>query len=183
MQNIREIIKIQLHEILNKENPILCDLNLEWAKNNYDEKLYGKFSEENYDVNRKMSKCLCLNNVIIGCYLLSKKSMLQSLKDVIYFIKEGIYTNLKFYISKEELQKYKNKRGIFSYFLYIDKNYRNKNYAHILIDYSNTLGDYVWGVTIKGEADKYWTEKQGRIEICEWKEEDGSISVLTATKV
>jgi hypothetical protein len=177
---IRKIIKTTLNELLNEQITI-CDLNSKYVKNHYDEELFGHFTEEG--MNKNLSKCLCKNNEIIGCYLLNKQSMLETIKYILYYIKENTYKDLKWFIKKDDLNKYKNKRGVFGKFLYIGDEYRNNNYGNILIDYSKTLGDYVWGITAKGKMDKYWLKKQNRIKICEWMEQDGSISLLTATKI
>lgn len=186
---MNEEIRKQIEKIktwknfLNEESSQIkiCDLNMKYVTTNYDEKIFGDFTDENVD--KKISKCLCKNNQIIGCYLLKKKSMLETIKTIIYWVKEKKYKDLKFFLTKEELEKYKNKKGIFGRFLFIDKKYRNQNYGNILINYSKSLGDYNWGLTIKGDIDDYWVKHRNRIKICEWTEQDGSVSVLTATKI
>lgn len=159
----------------------ICDLNMEYVKNNYDEELFGNFTEEG--MNKKISKCLCKNDEFIGYYLLNKQSMLEAIKYVFYWVKEKKYKDLKWFVTKDELNKYKNRKGIFGKSLFVDKKYRNQNYGNVLINYSKSLGDYNWGVTIKGDIDDYWVKHRNRIKICEWTEQDGSVSVLTATKI
>lgn len=164
--------------------PYLCDIDIEKTIENYDEKLFGSFNDkiERKTFDKEISKSLCLNNKIIGGYLLSEHSMLSTVSDIIYLVENGNLSDLKFYVDQNILDSYKNKKGILSDFIYIDKRYRGNNYANILINYGKSLGDYVWGLSIPNESTEYWVNKQNRVKILEYKDEDGLV-ILTSTKL
>lgn len=180
--SLKKLIKEEFDNIT--KQPKLCELNIEMVINNFDENIFGRFQDniDNKTFNPKLSKSLCLNDEIIGGYLLGKSSILEEIKLVLYWFKKDKLKNLKFFVGKEDLNKYKNKRGIFSNFIYIDPKYRSSNYGNILINYSKTLGDYVWGLSVPNESTEYWIEKQNRVKILEYNNSNGKV-VLTATQI
>lgn len=109
--------------------------------------------------------------------------MMEAIKWVIYWANEGTYSNLKYFIPKEQLRNYIHKKSIFSRFLYISPEYRNKNYGEILRNYAHTIGDYTWGISLKDKTAEYWLNNENRITIMEWENKEGHINVLTATKL
>ena len=166
------------------KKPQLCDLNIQKTIENFNEELFGpyqyKIERETFDTN--LSKSLCLNGDVIGGYLLGKYSMLNCISDINYHVNNGTLSDLKFYINQDFLNKYKNKIGILSDFIYIDKTHKGNNYADILIDYSKSLGDYVWGLSVPDETTEYWTSKQKRIKVLEYKDDTGLV-ILSTTEL
>lgn len=129
-----------------------------------------------------LSKSLYLNGEIIGGYLLCESDILISFKGCLKYTKKGIYTDMKIFVDRKFLNNYKHKKGIFSDYIYIDEKYRNKGYSKILIDYSKSLGDYVWGGSIPETTSKYWLEKQNRIKIFQI-DVDGHTELFTSTLI
>lgn len=130
-----------------------------------------------------LSRSLYLNNEIIGGYLLCKSDILISIKGCVKYTKKGYYENMKIFVDKKFLKNYKGKNGIFSDYIYIIEKYRNNGYANLLIDYSKSLGDYVWGGCILNTiSSNYWLEKQNRIKIFQI-DVDGHTELFTSTLI
>ena len=153
---------------MNKETITLGPIDVKWIKDNGNDKSFGDsdiLAMDVYDYNKKLSRFLLLNNTIIGYILLKKASMFLVIKYILYYIKEGTYSNLKMFVTKDYLKKYLNKRGIYITRIYIDPEYRGHKYADILVKYAHEIGDYNWGTTVKDLTDEYWTFKQKHIKI------------------
>ncbi len=168
------IRKLILEELSDNKIPILVPLDINKCKENYDESIFGSFENNFIDkaFDLKLSRSLSLNNEIIGGYMLKKLSMIENIKYIYHFYKSGEYTDLKLFVNKEFLNKYKNKIGIFSDFIYIDKEYQGNNYGKILTDYSKTLGNYV-----PEETESYWITKQKRIKVLQYKDDVGLVTL------
>jgi hypothetical protein len=156
----------------------LGNINLLKCKENRDSNIFGDIDLDWIDL--KISKSLLLNNKVIGGYLLKESSMLPNIETLKKLNNNGDIENLKIHITNKELEIFKNKIGIFSNFIYIDKRYRNKNLSKYLIDYSLTKGDYIWGISDITTSD-FW-KKHNRIIIASYTEELGE-SILTSTKI
>ncbi len=156
----------------------LCDIDLDKCKKNRISDIFGDNDSRWYDTN--LSKSLSLNNEIIGGYLLKEYSLITNIYSLKIRFQESDITDLKFYLSEEELNVYENKIGIYSNFLYIDEKYRNKKMSKYLIDYSLNIGDYVWGISDINSTSDFWLKKQNRIIIATYKEELGD-SMITST--
>ena len=178
------MITKQQEYISKKNHPYLCNIDMDEIIKHFDEKIFGPFQDKidrkTFDL--KLSKSLCLNDKVIGGYLLDQYSMLNTISDIIYWVEEKVLHNLKFYVTEDFINKYDGKIGILSDFIYIDKKYKGNNYANILIDYGKSLGDYVWGLSVPNESTEYWVNKQDRIKILEYKDDNGLV-ILTATKL
>jgi len=176
------MIKSQEEYIRSISKPHLCNIDMDKCIENFDENLFGSFKDkidrETFDL--KISKSLCFNNKVIGGYLLDIHSMLDTISDIVYWVEKDILKDLEFYVDQKFLEQYKNKSGVLSDFIYIDKEYRGNNYANILINYGKLLGDYVWGLSVPNETTEYWINKQGRIKILEYKE-GTDVIILTST--
>lgn len=173
----------KISDFLNENNNIyLGKLNVEDLEKNMIRDGFGTLKDhiEAGGGDLTISKSLYLNGKVIGGYLLCKFDMLKSIDGCIDNENKGIYKKLKFFVNKDFLNKYKGKIGIFSDYIYIQDEYRNKNYAKYLIDYSKSLGDYVWGGSLPNKTSEYWLEKQNRIKIFQM-EVDGNIELFTAT--
>lgn len=174
-----------------KEELTLDEVDIEWARSHFDRETFGDF-ESHLDPDRTsidfdISKSLKLNGEIVGCYCLSKFSIIECLSRVESWMEgdesEKLYKDLQFFMPKKEIRKvFKNKVGIFGDYLYIDTPYRNKNYAQILIDYAKTLGDYNWGITARGKPEKFWIEKQKRTRVYEYSDIlTGKVNIVDST--
>ena len=180
---IRNIIREQIQTVT---TPQLCPINTEDASKNMIKHGFGTLEShtEAGGVDLSLSRSLCLNGKTVGGYILAKASMPETIKAVIRMYKSGLYKDLKFFVDKDFLNKYMNKRGIYSSFLYINEEYNGSNYAKILIDYSRTIGDYVWGGSIPNKSSEYWLDNTDRIKIFQFIDtEDGKLGLFTATPV
>ena len=176
---------LKTYKIFENNNPILCDIDIEWVRSHFDEDIFGKF-DHHLDKDRgaidfEKSKCLKLNNEIIGCYCLHESDIVETIERVEYWTNDGLFKNLEFFYPKEKLNIFKNKIGIFGDYLYIKPEYRQKGYADILIDYSKKLSDYNWGITAGEKAEKYWIENKGRIRICEYYSDYETKNIINST--
>ena len=170
--------------------PYLCDIDMDSLLKTYNTDIYGPFDirieRESFDIN--LSKSLCLDGKTIGYYLLGNAQLVEDGIELFQYWfdetnngdNEYPVKNLKLLIDEATIIAYKGKKGIFSDFLWIAPEHRNKNYGKILIDYSLSLGDYVWGISNIGNgsnkfeliktalADKYWLNYRNRISILEY---------------
>ena len=115
----------------NKEETSLCDIDIDWARKHFDSS-FGDF-EAHLDpdrggIDRNISKCLKINNEIIGCYCLSTFSINECADRIKWWTEneDKLYTNLEFFFPEKSLKIFKNKVGIFGDYLFIDPPYRNK---------------------------------------------------------
>ena len=163
----------------NNENIYLGELDVAKLEENMLENGFGTVQDHTDagGADLSISRSLYLNGEVIGGY-----NMLKSIEGCIHYEKKGDYKNLKFFVDKDYLKRYKGKKGIYSDYIYIDEKYRNKNYAKYLIDYSKSIGDYVWGGSLPNKTSEYWLEKQNRIKIFQF-EVDEQIQIFTSTKI
>ena len=158
----------------------LASIDIEWVKNQTPESSFGNsdiLTMDTYDYDKKLSRSLLLNNKMIGYILLKKASMPLVIRYIVYYIKEGTYSDLKLLVSKDYIIKYLNKRGIYITRIYIIPNYRGYAYGNILIDHARELGNYTWGISTGDLPYKYWIPKQGRVEILTYSDKGTSLSV------
>lgn len=178
--NLKSYIINLVKEEIGGQTPVLCPLDIKkmgehMAKNNF-----GTL-DSHRGFNLKMSKSLYLNGEVIGGYMLRKASMMEVVNMVLKYKSE--FKNLKFFVDKDFLKKYSGKKGIYSDYIYIDEKYNGNEYAKILIDYSKSLGDYVWGGSEQGRTSEYWLNKTDRIKIFEYIDEKGRHALFSATPI
>jgi len=177
-------IKNIINEVINN-NPVLCKLNVEQIRK-LSYTLHGSYYDIDDQIknffNKKISKSLCLNNKTIGGCILEYGDMYDTIYDIQDPKYNNFYYNINLKVKKEELNKYKDKTGIFVGFIGIEPEYRNKGYSKLLYNYINSLGNYTWGVCEKKELDFHF--HNNRIIICEYEDkEHNGISYITATKI
>ena len=177
----------------NMESLTLCDIDIEWARDHFDPKFgdfEGHLDPERGNIDVKISKCLKLNDEIIGCYCLSKITITECIFRLKYWAggdgdleeDEIQIKDLKFFVPEKTIKRiFKGKDGIFGDYLYILPEHRNKQYADVLIKYSQTLTDYNWGITGRGEPENFWINKKHRTKICEYIDGEGKVCILNST--
>jgi hypothetical protein len=164
----------------------LVDIDLKQVKNifteifssnhNFDDILWYQNNLKNH------SKSLEINGKIIGGYILVEFSIFDFMNCFSELLNNKIIWNIRHFTTKDDINRYKSKKGIFSAMLGIEKEFRNNGYSKYLIDYSLSLGDYVWGLSDPAVSTNYWLFKQNRKKILQYFHKDG-ITVLTSTKI
>lgn len=144
-QFINESDSIKIDIITESDNDSVIDVlynnfkNLVSSKNELKDKLKQR-------LNNNLSICIKKDNIIIGVYLLNKKSI----NEFIESINRNEISDFKKDETTITLNETLSDNGLQGIALSVIPEYQNKGYGKILKEYTYKLGfDYIWGVQDK----------------------------------
>lgn len=142
---------------------ILSDFDEEFSKYCYVNIL--NFDMDNYDstisefIDKDISKTIIdtKTNKPIGIYVLGS----ISLYDFKYDIEEAYPKDIMEIKIYENGKVYKNKKGVYGIMLGVLPEYRNMGLGKMLIEYGESISDYIWGMhENKLDNLKYWEKRR-----------------------
>lgn len=165
---LTESYRKRLQELAgNKQVITLVPVDMDFAKKHWDEIFsdakFGFDAAKSY-VDETISKSISINDKIIGVYLLGD----TQLPEILSYYDNDFKDKFSYKLEKDaNIENYKDKKGIYGIFLYVLPEYRNEGYGKKLIEYSQSIGDYVWGQhDLKLNNIEHWLKKRkliGRI--------------------